>query len=157
MTCVRAAVDADLPQVVEMWSKLTGEERALGVPIAGSVEARDSWVASFRRHLGKLAFLWVAHDDQSDAMVGFLLARLRTRPPYLGAELVAEIASIYVDPAQRGRGVGESLVHTAIDALRAAGATAVETNAHTANARACAFWEASGFQTGFRSYRLPLA
>ena len=148
---IRLATDSDLPQVVRLWAALAASEQALGVPIRADPQAQRNWLASFARHLGRFSFLWVA--DREGEVMAFLLARLKTRPDYLGGELIGELCSIYVDPALRGSHTGRDLVHTAIKALQDAGANAIETDAHESNAAACAFWEAQGFRAGFRTYR----
>ena len=149
---VRTADPADLAQVLALWSALAAGEQALGIPVRADEPAQQSWIASFERHLGRFSFLWVVERDER--IGGFLLARLKTRPAYLGGELIGELCSIYVAPPMRGMRAGEALVRTAIAALRAAGAGTIEVDAHEANPAARAFWEAQGFRTGFRTYRL---
>lgn len=152
MIRVRAAHSADLPRVLRLWAALSQGEQALGVPIRTDDEAAQGWLASFERHLGRFSHLWVAERDGD--VLGFLLARLKSQPPYVGSELVGEIASIFIDPAMRGTGSGQTLVETAIAALKAAGATVIEVQAHESNADARAFWESQGFRAFARTYRL---
>lgn len=149
---VRAADAADLPEVLRLWSALAASEQALGVPIRADAEAQQSWLASFERHLGRFSFLWVAEHD--GVVAGFLLARLKTRPAYFEGALIGELCSVFVDPALRGMRAGEALVRTAIDALQASGASAIEVDAQECNPGARAFWESQGFRTGVRTYRL---
>lgn len=149
---VRPAESSDLPRVLELWSALTASERALGAPIRADENAPQSWLASFERHLGRFSFLWVIEHDGK--VLGFLLARLKTRPAYVGGELLGEICSLFVDPAIRRRHSGHALVRAAIDALSAAGASAIEVEAHECNAAAQAFWESQGFAAAARTYRL---
>jgi len=148
---IRLAGEADLPRVSRLWSALAADEQALGVPIRANERALESWLGSFARHLGRFTFLWVAEHE--GVVKAFLLARLKTRPVYLGGELIGELCSIYVDPDLRGLRTGALLVRTAIRGLQDAGANAIEVDAHEANAAACKFWEAQGFRVGFRTYR----
>lgn len=151
----REARPDDLPRVVQLWRELVASEQALGIPSCADEAAEQAWRASFERHLGRFSFLWVAEVDGS--VIGFLLTRLKTSPPYLGAELTGELCSICIDAAYRGRSVGRALVAAATERLQEAGATAIEVTAHEANAGSRAYWEALGFRPGFHVYRMPLA
>ena len=149
---IRPAESGDLSRVLELWSALVATEQALGAPIRADQNAPQSWLASFERHLGRFSFLWVAEDDGK--VLGFLLARLKTRPAYVGGELIGEICSIFVDPALRRRRSGQALLRAAVDALKASGASSIEVEAHEGNAAARQFWESQGFGTSARTYRL---
>ena len=149
---IRVAEPRDLPRVAELWSALVASEQALGAALRVNEHSPQQWLASFERHLGRFAFLWVA--EQEGEVRGYLLARLRTVPAYVGGELAGEISSIFVDEAIRRRGSGEQLVRIAIDTLGDAGARAIEVEAHECNPDARTFWEAQGFATAARTYRL---
>lgn len=149
---IRVAESRDLPRVAVMWSALVASEQALGATLRMNEDSPKQWLASFERHLGRFAFLWVA--EQEGEVLGYLLARLRPVPAYVGGDLVGEISSIFVDETIRRRGSGQHLVRTAIDALVNAGARAIEVEAHECNPDARAFWEAQGFATAARTYRL---
>lgn len=148
---IRVAETTDLPRVAQLWSMLASSEQALGASIRVNEQSQRSWLASFERHLGRFSFLWVAEQDQK--VLGYLLARLNTRPAYVGSDLVGEISSIFVDTAIRRRHAGQALVRIAIDSLSASGARAIEVEAHECNAPARAFWEAQGFAPAARTYR----
>jgi ribosomal protein S18 acetylase RimI-like enzyme len=149
---IRPAESGDLPRVQELWLALVASEQALGAPIRADAQAPQQWLGSFERHLGRFSFVWVVEDQGS--VLGFLLARLKTRPPYVGGELVGEISSVFVDRTARRKRSGQALVRTAVEALKRAGATAIEVEAHECNAAARAFWEAQGFASSARTYRL---
>jgi ribosomal protein S18 acetylase RimI-like enzyme len=149
---IRPAESGDLPRVQELWLALAASERALGAPVRADAQAPEQWLASFERHLGRFSFLWVVESE--GRLLGFLLARLRTQPAYVGGELVGEISSVFVDPSVRRMRSGQALVQTAVDALKHAGAKAIEVEAHECNAAARAFWEAQGFAATARTYRL---
>lgn len=148
---VRAARPEDVPHVARLWTALCREELSKGAPIALDESSSRSWMASFERHLQRFAFLWVAEHDRK--IVGFLLARLKSRPPYLGGALIGELSSIYVEPSSRATGLGKLLVRTAIAELRARAAQSIEVEAYEGNAAARAFWTAMHFEGQARTYR----
>jgi GNAT superfamily N-acetyltransferase len=65
--------------------------------------------------------------------------------------LVAWLDELYVIPAERGRGIGTTLLHHAVDVARAAGALALELEVDTGHARAERLYVREGFS------RLPRA
>lgn len=148
---IREATPDDLPAVAMLWQALT--DAHLRPPFAqptGEPE-RERWLASFRSHLGRFAFLWVI--DASGVPQGFLLARLKPRPDYLGGELVGELTSMYVKPAYRGtpQAWAKQLVEAACARLAQSGALAVEANVDAINVRSAALFEALGFEVSTRT------
>jgi ribosomal-protein-alanine N-acetyltransferase len=81
-------------------------------------------------------FAFLAEDDGRS--VGMLLLRVIMED--------AEILTIAVDPAVRGRGVGRALVRAALDRAPAAGATAVFLEVAVDNTPALALYERAGFR-----------
>jgi ribosomal protein S18 acetylase RimI-like enzyme len=153
MNCavIREATPDDLPAVAALWQGLAQtHERPPFARTAGDAE-REQWLASFRAHLGRFAFLWVI--DASPLLQGFLLARLKPRPDYLGGELVGEVSAIHVEPAYRGtpQAWAKQLVEAACARLAKAGALVVEVNIDATNLRSAALFEALGFEVSTRT------
>lgn len=73
-------------------------------------------------------------------------AQVRARSPHaVAGPTAAEVARFYVDWPWQGRGVAGTLMATALDAARAAGAPAIWLAVLQRNARAVAFYRRQGF------------
>ncbi len=148
---IREAKLEDLPEAARLWRELVGFHQGLGIPMAAPEDAEQLWLASFSRGLGRFSFLWVAERDRR--LVGYLLARLKTAPPFLGGAPVGEVSSVAVTAEARDDGIGERLVRAACDRLVAEGARAVEVQVYEANPRGQAFWRRLGFSPELRQLR----
>ena len=67
----------------------------------------------FRRTLGRFSVLYVCEVDGE--MVGFIVARLKRVPEYLGGVMVGELKDMWVEPKVRRLGIGEKLLRLAIE------------------------------------------
>ena len=70
-----------------------------------------------------------------------------------GAPGAAFLYDIEVDEAERGRGFGRALLAAVEEAVRAAGATALELNVFSTNETALGLYESSGYATTTRQMR----
>lgn len=140
---IRMAAAGDLPAVASLWARLCAMEGRSDLPHVPGAGAGEAWLASFRAHLGRFAFLWVV--VRGGAVGGYVLTRLRPRPPYLGGATVGVLDSMYVDPAFRSGGASARLVEAASRHLAEQGACTVELNVYASNADAIAFWRRLGF------------
>lgn len=77
---------------------------------------------------------WVAEDSATGEWVGALASEWARMPtnPRIGVELRSLLFGLYVRPEYRRRGVARSLVNTAVEAARNAGAGAVQLHASDA-------------------------
>ncbi|HXQ24162.1 MAG TPA: GNAT family N-acetyltransferase [Candidatus Acidoferrales bacterium] len=102
----RAAVESDLPAIVEIYNAAIPGRMATADTEPVSVESRHVW---FREHAPGSRPLWVM--ESAGAIVGWLsFQSFYGRPAY---HATAEI-SVYVSPAQQRHGTGRQLLQEAI-------------------------------------------
>ncbi len=140
---LRPATPADLPGAARLWEALNAFHRGVGLGFPESEGAAQAWLASFERTLGRFSFLWVA--ESGGQIAGFLLARLKRVPAYLGGVMVGEISDLYVSDSLRGQGVGARLAALALEQFEQLAVHSVEVQIMSANAGGLAFWKAQGF------------
>ncbi|MDQ1293423.1 MAG: hypothetical protein QG608_1304 [Actinomycetota bacterium] len=86
---------------------------------------------------------WVALDESSDLVVGWVTARaVSPRPVYRG---VVEV-SVYVHPEAQGRGVGTALLKVFIDSTEAAGIWSIQSGIFPENTASLALHRKAGFR-----------
>ncbi len=73
------------------------------------------------------------------------IAVMRFRPAIWTTELECYLAELYVVPAHRGHGLGRALMHAAMDAARAEGATYMDLGTSEDDVAARALYESLGF------------
>lgn len=151
---VRPARPEDLPAVEDLWNRYDSFHRSLGLAFPAVEQAASAWRASFERTLGRFSFVWVSEKDGT--ICGFLLARLKRTPAYLGGVLVGEISDLYVANDLRGQKVGSHLAKTAVDFLRSRQVHSIEVQVLQRNEGAQAFWSSLGFQAELAQFRLSL-
>jgi GNAT superfamily N-acetyltransferase len=66
----------------------------------------------FKRTLGRFSALYVA--EYEGEVVGFIVARLKRVPEYLGGVMVGELKDMWVEHKVRRLGIGEQLLRLAI-------------------------------------------
>ena len=125
---------------IEAFSRVTGsvmrERQYMAFLDAFPIDEAAAFVARNLR-LGNPQYV----ADDAGEVVGWCDIRRETIPVYahcghLGMGLL---------PAWRGRGIGERLIHGALDAARAAGFERVELSVYARNARAMALYRKVGF------------
>ena len=105
---VRDAHQSDLGHIVEIYNT-TIEGRVVTAdtePV--TVESRQKW---FDEHSADKRPLWVVEDNNQQMIAWVSFQSFYGRPAY---NATVEI-SIYLDPEQRGKGLGKSLLQYAID------------------------------------------
>ena len=112
---VRSAEEKDLTALAELWSRLREFHHELGMRFPKTEDASQAWLDSFRRTMGRFSFAWIAEADGSPK--GFLLARIKQSPSFLGGVQVGDISDLYVTEDVRGAGVGARLVDAAMKKL----------------------------------------
>jgi GNAT superfamily N-acetyltransferase len=140
---IRPAAEEDLPALADLWQALDEFHRGLGLAFPAAPDAKEKWVASFQRTLGRFSFAWLAEGPAGPA--AFLLARLKQSPAFLGGVQVGEISDLYVDDALRGDGVGAQLVAAAMHKFDELGVHSVEVQIQAGNDAGLEFWLAQGF------------
>lgn len=69
---------------------------------------------------------------------------------------VAQVENVIVDPAARGRGIGEAMMRWAIDEARRRGCFRVQLTSNKVRKRAHAFYERIGFVASHEGMKLVL-
>ena len=140
---VRPGTATDLQAVGLLWNKLNDFHLSIGMHFSADDTSADAWIASFSRTLGRFTHLWVAEQD--DQICGFLLARLKKTPAYLGGVLVGEISDLYINDDLRGQGTGRLLVDKAMQYFVTENVHSVEVQIMAQNKPGLSFWNSLGF------------
>lgn len=112
----RQAVESDLPVVAAMYDKLDQllRQHPYHFPEVGNVGTL--WLDIFRRTLGRFSVVYLA--EYQGEIVGFILARVKRVPEYLGGVMVGELKDMWVEHKVRRLGIGEKLLRLAIEWCR---------------------------------------
>ncbi len=149
---IRPGSKADLPGVGKLWAELDEYHRGLTLKLPRPANAASLWLESFQDELDKTIFLWVA--ELNGGIEGFLLARLKRLPNYLGEATVGEISHLYVDQQARGQKVAGRLAETAIEALKKHDIHSIEIQVMAGNHGGLTFWLKQGFHTELTQVRM---
>jgi GNAT superfamily N-acetyltransferase len=147
---VRRATEADLPRVVALFASSDGN--ALDQNPSPDLEQ------------GYLAALRVVDADPNNALMvadvdGLVVGAFQlTIIPYVAYRggRVAQIETVFVDAAARGRGVGETMMRWAIDEARRRGCFRVQLTTNKARTRAHEFYTRLGFVASHEGMKLLL-
>lgn len=112
----RQAAEADFEAVVGLYVKLDALLRRHTYTFPEVENVGQLWLDMFRRTLGRFSVLYVAECEGE--IVGFIVARLKRVPEYLGGVMVGELKDMWVEPAVRRLGIGEKLLRLAIEWCR---------------------------------------
>jgi len=120
----RQANEEDYPAVIDMYTKLDGFLRQFPYAFPEVQNVGLSWFETFRRTLGRFSVLFVAEYEND--VVGFIIARVKRVPEYLGGVMVGELKDMWVKPKVRRLGIGEVLLRKAIEWCRTQDVHSVE-------------------------------
>lgn len=151
---IRSGNESDLAAAAELWQRLDEYHRSLGLAFAHVDGAAEKWADSFRRTLGRFSFLWIAEQD--GAAHGFLMARIKQSPAYLGSAQVGEISDLYVGDELRGAGVASQLVAAAMAKFAELDVHSVEVQVQAGNDGGLEFWHKQDFKTDLTLVRKVL-
>jgi RimJ/RimL family protein N-acetyltransferase len=112
----REATEADFAAVEAMYAKLDALLRQYTYTFPQVEEVGRLWLDMFRRTLGRFSVLYVA--EYEGEVVGFIVARLKRVPEYLGGVMVGELKDMWVEHKVRRLGIGEKLLRLAIEWCR---------------------------------------
>jgi GNAT superfamily N-acetyltransferase len=120
----REATEADFPVITGMYAKLDQLLRQHTYTFPAVENVGQLWLDTFRRTLGRFSVLYVA--EYQGKVVGFIIARLKRVPEYLGGVMVGELKDMWVEHEVRRLGIGEKLLRMAIEWCRAQDVYSVE-------------------------------
>ena len=120
----REAVEADFPAVIAMYAKLDQLLRQHTYTFPEVENVGQLWLDTFRRTLGRFSVLYVA--EYQDQVVGFIIARIKRVPEYLGGVMVGELKDMWIEHEVRRLGIGEKLLRLAIEWCRSQNVYSVE-------------------------------
>lgn len=112
----RQATEADLPVVAAMYDKLDQLLRQHPYHFPEVENVGTLWMDIFRRTLGRFSVVYLA--EYQNEIVGFVLARVKRVPEYLGGVMVGELKDMWVEHKVRRLGIGEKLLRLAIEWCR---------------------------------------
>jgi GNAT superfamily N-acetyltransferase len=112
----REATEADFPVVASMYAKLDQLLRQHTYTFPAVENVGELWLDMFRRTLGRFSVLYVA--EYQGEVVGFIVARVKRVPEYLGGVMVGELKDMWVEHKVRRLGIGEKLLRLAIEWCR---------------------------------------
>lgn len=146
---VRAARRSDLATIVGFSDALFREDAGTRDPFMNLAWAWEAGAAYFAGRLAAAAALTLIAeaDAEADAVarpVGYLTGYLR-QADGLRTVPIAELESVFVDPAFRGQEVGARLVGAFVEWSRDRGARRVAVSAYAANDGAVRFYRRLGF------------
>ena len=127
----RQATEADLPTVAALYDKLDVFLRKYTYHFPVVENPGTLWLDIFRRTMGRFSIVYVAEYSATGAagpheMVGFIVARVKRVPEYLGGVMVGELKDMWVEPSKRHLGIGEKLLRLAIEWCRTQNVYSVE-------------------------------
>lgn len=110
----RNASIEDLDRIVAIYNSTVQSRMVTADTEPVTIESRTNW---FYEHNPKTRPLWIVEDENND-MVGWVsFQSFYGRPAYAAT---AEI-SIYLDPLQRGKGLGKKILHHVFDQAKTLG------------------------------------
>jgi L-amino acid N-acyltransferase YncA len=104
----RNALQIDLPVIVDIYNSTVASRMVTADTTPVTFESRQQW---FDDHTPDKHPLWIVEDDNNNIIGWVSFQAFYGRPAY---DATAEI-SIYLDPVQRGKGYGKTILQYCID------------------------------------------
>jgi GNAT superfamily N-acetyltransferase len=159
---IRHVTEEDWPRLAPLWRRLYEHQRAHGMLLELPPDAFELWRASLQPLLGRFAFVLLAEPrgaaECSDpaggsglagataAPLGFLAGRVRSQPPYFGGQPAGFVGELFVEEAQRGRGVAGALLDASVEWFAERGVARVELQVLVGNTSAREFYRRRGWK-----------
>ena len=159
---IRPATPADVPAILPMVAALCAQHEAWDPErygyLPGVVERYRRWLP--QRAADPRSVLLIAEDAGTERVVerspgsgaiplaGFLVGTVEANIPIYTLTEFGFIHDMWVDPAQRRRGIARALVLAAVERFRAMGVSQVRLETATANEGARRLFESCGFRIG---------
>jgi ribosomal protein S18 acetylase RimI-like enzyme len=112
------------------------------------------WTSSVLPMLDRLVFIFGAWEGEQ--MLGFVAGTLRTMPAYLGGSRIGALTHIHLEPAWRGRQLGERLFHSLTERFRAMGVELMEVDVLHGNVAGQKFFARMGCKPHHMLLHYPL-
>lgn len=145
---IRTATSGDLPRIIELYATLAQDPDLEDT----TMPPRDEYAAAFRDaladHRQRTFVLELDARIVASAVLVIVPNVSHRGRPYAIAE------NVVVDPAFRGRGIGESLMRHLVDEARAAGCYKLALTSNNARAGAHRFYERIGFTQTHKGFRV---
>lgn len=120
----REGVEADLPAVAAFYDKLDAFLRTYPFTYPEVEDVGTKWLEIFRRTMGRFSIVYIA--EYQGEMVGFIMARLKRVPDYLGGVMVGELKDMWIVPEARRLGIAKKLLRMAAEWCWAQGVHSLE-------------------------------
>ena len=148
----RQAKESDFPAVAAHYEKLDYLLHQYTYSFPSVENVGELWLDMFKRTLGRFSVLYVCEVD--GVIAGFIVARLKRVPEYLGGVMVGELKDMWVEPEVRKLGIGEELLRLAIEWCRAQNAYSCEAQILVGNQPIINLIEHLGMKTELYQFRL---
>lgn len=146
---VRDAVVDDVTALVRLLDQLSLDgARREGADLAVYVEAFRAIIADPRQSI-------VVAEGEAGVVVGCATLIILPNLSH-GGRSVAQLESVVVDDAFRGRGVGDRIVAACVERARAAGCFRVQLTSNSARSDAHRFWKRCGFVHSHAGFKRAL-
>ncbi len=139
----------DIPRLAPLWLKLHRHHQRLAPELAPYVSDEASWALRSRQYREALesgGFGFIAADGAGDA--GYLLCAKRPmqwQATFPLPPLLWELVTIYVEPRQRGSGMGSAMLRAMEERIAATDTPTKLIGLIPQNRRAAAFYRARGY------------
>jgi ribosomal protein S18 acetylase RimI-like enzyme len=150
----RLAREEDYPIAMKFYSLLNKHFQKTGYLLPSPENIGQLWLDSFVRTLGRFSIMYVAEGE--GRVVGFILARIKRLPPYMGGVMVGELSDMWIEEEYRRLGIGKQLSVLCLDWLKEQKVHSVEIQVLVGNDASWKLYENFGFVLDYRHARLML-
>ena len=159
---IRHVAEDDWPRLRPLWQRLYEHQRAHGMMLELPSDAFELWRASLQPLLGRFAFVLLAEEQNladgsgltdgpglavgPGALLGFVAGRVRSQPSYFGGQPAGFVSELFVEEAQRSRGVARALLDESVKWFGERGVGRIELQVLVDNAEAREFYRRRGWK-----------
>ncbi len=151
-SAVREATPEDVDRVVELWGEHVDFHAACDPRFLRREGSEDGFAEHLRSQLGKADHLLLVAEIDGD-VVGFLNGELLRYPPCFANREHGFIDNVAVSAQWQRKGIGTTLLETAMAWFSAKGVPTVEGKVLLSNPLAMGFWRKTSFQPYMQTIR----
>jgi GNAT superfamily N-acetyltransferase len=148
-----AGDDLELLMVEKLFQAMYEYMGKHGLIIGLAADGANAWIKGAKKGLGRFGVIFIA--SLGDDIIGFAHGSIRLTPDYLGNRKVGVITHIFVEGANRNKGIGEKLVRKLEDWFKKQEVDSVELQVLSANQTGIRFWEWLGYHSELLQCRKP--